>query len=787
MLVEIEQLNEAQRAAVECVDGPLLVLAGAGTGKTRVLTMRIAHLINDCGVYPHNILAITFTNKAAKEMRERLTQMLGTLNGMWVKTFHGMCLVMLKQHAHLLGYTESFTIYDDTDTRRLIKEICESQALPTKTADIMSIRSAISGAKNALVDPDEYAQIAQANGEEDAARVYAVYNDRLKRANAMDFDDLLVNAYRLFTQHPEVLEAYQHRFTHISVDEYQDTNHVQYKLVNLLASAQRNLMVVGDDDQSIYSWRGADISNILNFEQDYPEARVVKLEQNYRSTSHILDAAHAVVQKNEARRDKKLFTTSGQGEKVRIYRAENERDEGRWIAGEIERNKRAGMSYGDMAVFYRTNAQSRTIEDMMLRAGVPYKIVGGTRFFDREEIRDVMAYLKTVVNPHDDMSLKRIVNKPARGIGKASIQYLEQIAASERISFVDAMQKVVNNSEYDQLSLRAKNALRSFLVMLADWRAYEGSLAPMVELIVQRSQIIAALEGKRDNEAQERLGNIREFMSVVQEFEEEHSVQQTIEVPADESAQLGLASDEPVQDSEVSLGDFVEWLTLRTDLDALSGHSSAVTLMTVHAAKGLEFDHVYVAGMEEGLFPLVRGGLVTDTAQAEEERRLAYVAFTRAGKKLSLVYAATRQIYGTTQCKPRSRFISEIPEAHCEFAGLGSKSFSGTGWDKRGDRHGTYGSGTGSSMYGGSITGKTSGKSRAYADMESLGGRSAKPPTPMQSTETFAVGDVVEHKTFGRGKVVAVNKDMLSVRFAKTGATKQLLKGFAPLVKVNKG
>lgn len=783
MLVDLEQLNPAQREAVEQVDGPLLVLAGAGTGKTRVLTMRIAHIIGTCGVYPYHILAITFTNKAATEMRERLTEMLGQLNGMWVKTFHGMCLAILRQHAHLLGYTNEFTVYDDDESRRLIKEICEHQSIPAKTKDVRTVKALISSAKNELVYPAEYAELAKTHDDEVIAQVYEMYNSRLKRANAMDFDDLLVNTYKLFVQEPEVLAAYQRRFTYISVDEYQDTNRVQYKLVNLLASEHRNLMVVGDDDQSIYSWRGADISNILNFEKDYPEARVVKLEQNYRSTSHILDAAHAVVQKNEARRKKKLFTTAGEGQKVQVYRAENERDEGRWIAGEIERFKQQGSDYGNVAVLYRTNAQSRSLEDMMLRAGVPYRIVGGTRFFDREEIRDVTAYLSMVVNPDNDMALKRIINKPARGIGKTTITYLEQIASNEEVSFFEALKRAAIQSEYDQLSLRAKNALRSFMSMVAELQKMEGTLTHLVGAIIDRSHLITSLEGRNTNDALDRIENIREFLSVVKEFEEEHqTINETTELPAEAEADLGLASDPEPGDLCATLPDFLEWLALRTDLDSVSTNASSVTMMTVHAAKGLEFDHIYVAGMEEGLFPLVRG--LEAPQEMEEERRLAYVAFTRAGKKLSLTYATQRNIYGQSLAKPRSRFIEDIPAQHSELVGLGSKGYQGTGWDKRGDRRGTYGSGTGSSMYGGSIIAKAPKMTDADHAFGSMDGKSAKPPVGRGQGDVFAVGDIVEHKTFGRGKVIGIKKDMISVHFVTTGVTKQLLKGFAPMVKI---
>ena len=428
-IVDIDSLNEAQREAVLCTEGPLLVLAGAGSGKTRVLTYRIAHLVADLGIAPWRILAITFTNKAAAEMRERLGALLpdGT-RGMWVCTFHAMCVRMLREDADLLGYTGQFTIYDDDDSRRMVRDIMQALGIEQKQYPLNMIRSKISAAKNAMVDPDEFSRRASTPPEQKAAQVYLELERRLRAANAMDFDDLLVRALELLRTRPEVLEKYQERFRYISVDEYQDTNHVQYEIANLLAGRYQNLMVVGDDDQSIYSWRGADISNILDFEQDFPAAHVVKLEQNYRSTGHILSAANAVVRHNSQRKKKRLFTAAGDGEKIQAYQASDERDEGRWIAGEIEKQRSAGLSYNQVAVFYRTNAQSRILEDMFLRAGVPYKIVGGTRFFDRAEIRDVMAYLKMIVNPADEMSVKRVINTPRRGIGSTSIQKIEQLA-----------------------------------------------------------------------------------------------------------------------------------------------------------------------------------------------------------------------------------------------------------------------------------------------------------------------------------------------------------------------
>ncbi|MBQ6410869.1 MAG: UvrD-helicase domain-containing protein, partial [Atopobiaceae bacterium] len=519
MPLDLDTLNPAQREAVECTSGPLLVLAGAGSGKTRVLTYRIAHMIADEGVRPWQVLAITFTNKAAAEMRERLGALLpGGTRGMWVCTFHAMCVRMLREDADLLGYTSNFTIYDDDDSRRLVRNIMDDLGIDQKQYPINMVRSRISAAKNALVSAEDMSDQADNPPAHKTAQVYMELQRRLARANAMDFDDLLVNAYELLSKNPRVLAGYQDRFRQISVDEYQDTNHVQYKITNLLAAAHRNLMVVGDDDQSIYSWRGADIQNILDFEKDYPDAKVIRLEQNYRSTGHILEAANAVVANNSRRKPKRLFTDSGDGEPIRLYQASDERDEGRWIGSEIEKLHDSGTSYDDMAVFYRTNAQSRVLEDMFLRAGVPYKIVGGTRFFDRAEIRDVMAYLKLVVNPDDDVSALRVINTPRRGIGSTSIAKISAFAVQNGISFFSAAQACI--AEQGLLGAKVRNALAEFCGIVEKGRHVSGELADVVEAIVDSAGLIKALEAEHTIEADGRIENIKEFLGVVDEFVE---------------------------------------------------------------------------------------------------------------------------------------------------------------------------------------------------------------------------------------------------------------------------
>ena len=911
-LVDIDSLNPAQREAVLSTEGPLLVLAGAGSGKTRVLTFRIAHMLGDLGVKPWQVLAITFTNKAAAEMRERLAALIpsGT-RGMWVCTFHAMCVRMLREDADLLGYTGQFTIYDDDDSKRMVRDIMQALGIEQKQFPINMIRSKISSAKNAMIGPEDMLKSADSPNDKKAAQVYLELERRLRAANAMDFDDLLVRALELLRTRPEVLDKYQERFRYISVDEYQDTNHVQYEIANLLAAKYQNLMVVGDDDQSIYSWRGADITNILDFEKDFKNCKTVKLEQNYRSTGHILSAANAVVRHNSQRKDKRLFTAEGDGEKIQAFQASDERDEGRWIAGEIEKLHAKGTSYDDIAVFYRTNAQSRILEDMFLRAGVPYKIVGGTRFFDRAEIRDVMAYLKMIVNPADEMSVKRVINTPRRGIGSTSIQKIEQLARDNRCSFFQACE--IACAETGMFSAKVRNGLSSFVSLVREGRRMDGELKDVVEMIVDKTGLLQAFRAEGTMESESRAENIQEFLGVAAEFEETHEdIEGTLEsleelraagvadVPAGaepEPVVVSAPAPEPGPSAPASsfealvgardaagsnpldslaapalspqdalaaaiagnayaaptempagavhadeiertygpltckaLPALMEWLALRSDLDSLAGETHAITMMTIHSAKGLEFPAVFVAGMEEGIFPHVHDfGGSDDPGKLEEERRLAYVAITRARKRLFLTYAATRRTYGSTSANPRSRFLNEIPFEDIEFSGIGSAGFEGTGWEKRGDRRGTFGSGMGSDMYGGKVFGShtrsTGGSgSRGGSSFDDFFGgstygterhrgvspdagrvastfgsgapRAKKPSSKVSPTverkvdrasasQDFAAGDTVSHKTFGTGTVISVVGDMIEVQFEKTGQTKKLMKGFAPIVKLS--
>ena len=816
--IDIDSLNDAQREAVLCTEGPLLVLAGAGSGKTRVLTYRIAHMLSDLDVQPWQILAITFTNKAAAEMRERLGRLVGpAARGMWVSTFHSMCVCILRVDCEKMGFDKGFTIYDDDDSKRLVKEIMAEIDIDPKRFPIQNIRSRISQAKNELIVPGDFAKDARDPGAKVAARVYERLQQRLKAANAFDFDDLLMYTWLLLKNHADVLEAYQDRFRYILVDEYQDTNHAQYEICRMLAAKNKNIMVVGDDDQSIYSWRGADIRNILEFEQDYPNAHTVKLEENYRSTGNILAAANAVVANNIHRKKKRLYTQAGEGEKINVYMASDERDEGRWIAAEIEHQRAEGIPYDQIAVFYRTNAQSRSLEDMLLRAGVPYRIVGGTRFFDRAEIRDVMAYLTLLVNPADDIAAKRVINTPRRGIGKTTIEYIESAARQASMPFMMAAELCVAD---DHLQMRARTALGSFVSLIEEARSYGGDLRKVIEAVIDKSGLIAALQAENTDEARGRIENIKEFLSVVDEYVESHQVEDE-EEPAGEtfgaSGSEGLAAIRTL--SPYSLADFIEWVRLRTDLDAAEAEDGqAVTLMTVHSSKGLEFDCVFVAGMEETLFP--HSNSAHDEAGLEEERRLAYVAITRARKKLYLTCAQTRKIFGDTVANPASRFVGEIPSELRRTIGLGSSGFSGTGWEKRGSRRGISGSGTeagggrvfgqssaggsrprnagraagssfadfmgGASSRGASGSGSGSGASRSGSSLGSSGVR-ANPNAGKKAaaTMTFAVGDTVDHKTFGKGKIIKVDGDLLHVHFAKTGKTKKLLKDYAPIVKIN--
>lgn len=778
MPIDLDTLNGPQREAVLCTEGPLLVLAGAGSGKTRVLTHRIAHLVEDLNVAPWQIMAITFTNKAAAEMRERLQSLIGGgARGMWVSTFHSMCVRILRTDCERVGFAKGFTIYDDSDSKRLVEQIMDELNIDKKRYPIPALRNRISQAKNDLQVAEVFAEKTSDQVGQVAARVYTRLQERLRQLNAFDFDDLLLYTWLLLKNHPDVLAAYQNRFRYLMVDEYQDTNHAQYVLTQLLAAAHKNIMVVGDDDQSIYSWRGADLRNILDFEKDYPEARVVKLEENYRSMGNILAAANAVIANNLTRKPKKLFTSKPAGDKISVYSATDERDEGRWIASEIEHQHGEGMSYNQIAVFYRTNAQSRMLEDMLMRAGVPYRLIGGTRFFDRAEIRDVMAYLNLVVNPANDVAAHRVINVPKRGIGKTTVEHIDYVARETGITFLQAAELCIAD---DQIRSATRKAIAEFVALIHEAQGYAGDLRKVVEAIVDKAGLIRVLEAENSDDAAGRIENIQELFGVVDEYAQTHD-------DADALFEPPTAGDAPEADDEPpvrtfqanSLPDFVEWVTLRTDMDTVAEDGEAITMMTIHAAKGLEFDCVFVAGMEESLFP--HGNSSQDSQGLEEERRLAYVAITRARKKLYLTNAFTRQIFGQSSANPPSRFIGEIPLELRKGIGMGSAGFSGSGWEKRGSRRGIAGSG---SEAGG---GRVFGQSSASGPRPRQQARPAVKPEAQKKAAakmTFTKGDTVDHKVFGRGTITKVDGDTLHVRFSRTGQTKKLLKDYAPIVKI---
>ena len=648
-----DTLNEQQREAVYCTDGPLLILAGAGSGKTRVLTHRIAYLIEEKGVNPWNILAITFTNKAAGEMRERVDNLVGFgSESIWVSTFHSTCVRILRRHIDRLGYDTNFTIYDTDDQKTLMKDVCKQVQIDTKVYKERNLLAAISAAKNEMISAQEYALNAQGDfGKEKIAKVYQEYEKQMHANNALDFDDLLVKTVQLFETQPDVLENYQERFRYIMVDEYQDTNTVQFQLVSLLAGKYRDLCVVGDDDQSIYKFRGANIKNILNFEQEFPDATVIKLEQNYRSTGNILDAANAVISNNVGRKDKQLWTDNGEGEKIKFCQFDTGYDEAEYIADDIEREVRNGASYNDHAILYRTNAQSRLFEERFVAQNIPYKIVGGVNFYARREIKDVLAYLKTIDNGKDDLAVRRIINVPKRGIGLTTINRIQESAASRGIGFYDALLGL------DLIPGVARGAakLEGFVALIEYFKgvAETLSLSDLLQEVIDKTGYIESLEAEGKEESETRIENIDELRSKVAVYEE---------------SRLD-------QDEKPTLSGFLEEVALVADIDSLDEEQDYVVLMTLHSAKGLEFPHVYLAGMEDGLFPSYMTVTSDDREDMEEERRLCYVGITRAEQKLTMTSAMRRMVRGETQYNKVSRFMKEIPLELLDNGNRSSKMF----------------------------------------------------------------------------------------------------------------
>ncbi|MBQ9251829.1 MAG: DNA helicase PcrA [Clostridia bacterium] len=631
--MDLSGLNREQRLAVETLEGPVLILAGAGSGKTRALTARVANLI-DHGVRAWNILALTFTNKAAKEMKTRIAQLVGNeaADDAWISTFHSTCARILRRDIEKLGYARSFGIYDDDDQTTVLKEILKRLNIDDKYIPIREVKGKISDAKNKLFSPDEW--FMQSPRDHRSSQIHDImveYEKRLKSLNALDFDDLLIKTLELLADHPPVLESYRQRFQYVLVDEYQDTNKAQYELVRLLTEKSRNLCVVGDDDQSIYGWRGADIRNILDFEKDYPDAQVIKLEQNYRSTSTILDAANQVIAHNTDRKDKQLWTQISEGEKIKVFAADDERDEAAWIADSIRSLTRGGEKMGDVAILYRTNAQSRVLEEMLMRASIPYKVFGGQKFYDRKEIKDIIAYLRVIVNPSDDISLRRIINVPRRSIGDSTVQELASHAEKNDMPLYSALSDLPAG-----LGSRPRKCVTDFFTTMTLLSALKDSLPleEFVQALIQQTGLREQYVRENSDEAQTRIENMDEFMGAIHEF-----------------AQM---TENPTLES------YLENVALVTDLDRAEDDRGYVTLMTLHSAKGLEFRNVFIAGVEENIFPSSRS--VNEDARLEEERRLMYVGITRARQRLFLSRARNRTIYNQVNFNPPSRFLSEIPD-----------------------------------------------------------------------------------------------------------------------------
>ena len=741
-------LNPQQKKAVQITEGPLLVVAGAGSGKTSVLTRRIAYLVAEKGIAPWNILAITFTNKAATEMREREHKLLGQqADSIWMSTFHALCVRILRRDAEKIGYTSNFSIADSAEQLTLIKHIQKEQNINPKMYEPRRILSAISNGKNDLLTPDAYSASAASPFEKVTAQVYQEYQKRLKNDQIMDFDDLIMQTLVLFKTDPAVLHYYQNKFRYLLVDEYQDTNQAQYELCHALAAQYKNICVVGDADQSIYGWRGANMENIMNFEKDYHDAGVqtVKLEQNYRSTGHILAAANAVIKNNSNRKAKKLWTDQGEGAKVTYYRAQSGDDEAHFIIAKIQEEvKEKKRSYHDFAVLYRTNAQSRTVEESFVKSNVPYQIVGGHKFYDRKEIMDIMAYLKLVANPSDSMSFNRIINTPKRGIGPVSVRRFMDFARDNNLSILGAF----DHLNMSGVTARAAAKLSDFGAKLRDAInfAKDHSVTGLTEKILQDFGYTAALKAEHTIEAETRLENLDEFLSVTKRFDDEYE------------------ENDDSDETENALSDFLAEVSLLSDQDDLANNDDQVALMTLHAAKGLEFPVVFLVGMEDGLFPLSRSLMEDD--QLEEERRLAYVGITRAKRELFLTNAYSRMMYGRMQNNPPSRFLEEIDQDDLDIENSVPITFSNDNYQ------------TQTAPFANSDE-----RARAQVYTPKI-----KPAGAVGAEKKgWNVGDQVEHKSWGKGVVTKVNgkgEDMeLDIAFSGKGI-KRLLAAFAPIKKV---
>ena len=778
--MNLNDLNPMQRRAAETLEGPVLILAGAGSGKTRTLTYRVANLLEH-GVKAWHILALTFTNKAAREMRERIERLAGADAGeAWIGTFHSICCRILRRDIEKLGYERSFTIYDDDDQQRVIKAVLKELDIDEKFLPPKAVSADISDAKNRLLSPDEWLQ--KRGGDYRSQKTHDVmtrYEQRLRAANALDFDDLLLKTLQLFVEHPPVLEYYQGRFQYVHVDEYQDTNYAQYQLVRLITRESRNLCVVGDDDQSIYGWRGADIRNILDFEKDFPDATVIKLEQNYRSTANILDAANQIIAHNEGRKEKELWTEDGEGEKITLYAAADERDEAAWICQRIRQLQRGGTPYGSIAILYRMHALSRVLEETLMRAGIPYHVYGGTRFYDRREVRDVLAYLRLIQNPADDISLSRIINVPKRAIGDSTVEQLTQYARQNDMSLYAAVA-----APPDTLASRARKSVNDFSSLIVSLLLAKETLplSELVQKVIDDSGLIAQYQKEENEENQARIENIREFMGAVTEFEQ--------------------------KSEDKSLFAFLENVALVTELDNQDSAPSFVTMMTLHSAKGLEYDAVFMSGMEEGIFPSARA--MQEDNRVEEERRLCYVGVTRARKLLHLSYARRRMLFNQMQFNAPSCFLQEIPKrlireeqssaAQSASYGYGAPAARGAGWGSYGGsgmrRQGGYQDNESRPQYG---YGDTMPQRRAPAPKAPArpaqqpwnipGVQRGFVPSPARSVQVqlFKVGDKVQHPKFGKGVIREVTGSgdaaRLHIVFPVFGE-KVLAQSIAPIVKI---
>ncbi|MBO4108004.1 DNA helicase PcrA [Streptococcus suis] len=748
-------MNDRQAEAVQTTEGPLLIMAGAGSGKTRVLTHRIAYLIDEKMVNPWNILAITFTNKAAREMKERAYALNPATQDSLIATFHSMCVRILRRDADHIGYNRNFTIVDPGEQRTLMKRILKQLDLDPKKWSERTILATISNAKNDLIDDIAYEAQAGDLYTQIVSKCYKAYQKELRQSEALDFDDLIMLTLRLFDQNPEVLTYYQQKYQYIHVDEYQDTNHAQYQLVKLLASRFKNICVVGDADQSIYGWRGADMQNILDFEKDYPESKVVLLEENYRSTKTVLQAANEVIENNRNRRPKKLWTQNAEGEKITYYKASDENDEAIYVAGQIDQLVRSGKTYKDFAVLYRTNAQSRTIEEALLKSNIPYTMVGGTKFYSRKEIRDVISYLNLIANPSDNISFERVVNEPKRGVGPGTVDKIRDFATMQDMSLLEASQHIMLSG----IKGKAAQAVWDFSTLIYNLRDRLDSLTvtDLVEAVLNQSGYLNALAIQGTIEANARIENIQEFLSVTKNFDEKGS----------EEEETGLEA----------LSRFLNDLALIADTDDDSRETSEVTLMTLHAAKGLEFPIVFLIGMEENVFPLSRAS--EEEAELEEERRLAYVGITRAEQVLYLTNANSRLLFGRTNYNQPSRFIREISSDLLDYQGLArpaNTSFKASYVNGRATQFGQ----------GMSLQQALQSRKSSVQPNRTLGGDLPFGQTSANPATNWSVGDIAVHKKWGRGTVLEVSgtgtNQELKINFPEMGL-KKVLASLAPIEK----